>query len=200
MFATHPARRTVRRIAERTTAVGTRDHDTNPRTTARTKRTARSLTAMIVAAGSVAALAGPAQAYDRNTCNEQLGVANVASVDTVRHDSGQAGEVDFGDGLHLGGAPQGDAVVCWAKSGRAVVVGRLYADPADGHAKVSAQINYINNAGVLNYAPSWEITGTWALAEREIKNASPAEKYVNRVRIRLFNDDGLISTHNRYRW
>src|SRR4051812_34643021 len=92
MFDTRPARRAIRRI----TAPGTHDHDYNQHTSVRTKRMTRSLTAMIVAAGSVAALAGQAQAYDGGTCNTLFGSANVASVDTVQIDSGTVGEVDFG--------------------------------------------------------------------------------------------------------
>src|SRR4051812_1017660 len=102
--------------------------------------TARFITATLLAAGSLAALAGPAQAYDRSTCNAQFGAGNVAAVDYVHADNGQAGEVDFGDGLHIGGAPTDNAVVCWSVNGKAAVVGRVYADASDGSAHVAAHI------------------------------------------------------------
>jgi hypothetical protein len=154
---------------------------------------------MVLAAGSLAALASPAQAYDRSTCNAQFGAGNVASVDIVRQDNGQANEVDFGDGLHLGGEPLGNAVVCWSKNGKAAVVGRLYADASDGSARVSAQITYLNNGVASAYAPSWQVLGTFWVAEKEVKDVSPPNQFVDKVRIQLFNESDLISTHPRKR-
>jgi hypothetical protein len=102
------------------------------RTAQRKKWTARALTTVVVAAGSVAALAGPAQAYDAKACARALGgMANVYDVDTVRINTKQ---VDFGDLPHAGaggGAPQGDAVVCWSTNNRTVaIVGRGFYDSA----------------------------------------------------------------------
>lgn len=201
MFATRPARRTVRRIAERTTAVGARDHAKNRQTSVRTKRMARSLTAMVVAAGSVAALAGPAQAYDKGTCNDRFGAANVDEVDIVRLDTGQVGEVDFGDDLHLFGAPQGNAVVCWQHNGKVAVVGRLYADPwpSNGFVSASAQIKYYNYTNpALNASTAWGVTSTNGLKKISIDHA-PAAGYVDRVRIRLYNGTTLVHSSNRFR-
>lgn len=74
MFTTLPARRTVRPSG---------DHDMNARTSSRTKRMVRSLTAMLVAAGSVAA-PGAEAASTRGK------VARVVNGDTVRVVSGGA--------------------------------------------------------------------------------------------------------------
>jgi hypothetical protein len=178
MFTTHPHRGVVRRRT----------------------RVVRPLVALLVSAGAATALAGPAQAYDRSTCDQQIGASNVESVDTVRADHGQAGEVDFGDLLHLGGTPMGNAVVCWQKNGRVHVVGRLFADPSDGHAKVTAKIDYFDSNGTaIDYFNTWEVTGTWWVADRRVIDATPPGQVVNKVRIRLFNEGTLIATHPRYR-
>src|SRR3712207_5680770 len=75
----------------------------------RRKWTLRALTTVVLAAGSLAALAGPAQAYDASTCEAKLFVP-VTDVDPFYM---WQGSVDFGDGWHLLGIPRGDAVVCW---------------------------------------------------------------------------------------
>ena len=61
--------------------------------------------------------------------------ANVARVEFFNVNGGGA---DFGDELHLFGAPLGTAVVCFATSGRIAVKGKLYADGSSGAvAKIS---------------------------------------------------------------
>jgi hypothetical protein len=78
----------------------------------------------------VATLAGPAQAYDASLCERVLGPGNVFDVDLVRIDTHF---VDFGDLPHTGaggGAPQGNAVICWSRDPSIVAgVGRGFYDP-----------------------------------------------------------------------
>ena len=101
------------------------------------RRTAHKLTLAIAAAAiAVAALAagpvtGSAEAYDKGTCDGIFGAANVSTTQ-FKIDTGSAGKVDFGDLLHLGGVPQGTAVICWQTGTRRVAVrGVLFADDID---------------------------------------------------------------------
>ena len=71
----------------------------------------RSVTAMVAVVGSLVCLAGPAEAFDSGTCNSIFGADNVRRTTAFKIDTGTVGKVDFGDHLHLGGAPQGTAVV-----------------------------------------------------------------------------------------
>jgi hypothetical protein len=190
MFATQPSRRTVR---------PTGDHDASPR-----KRTVRSLIAMLVAAGSVAALAGPAQAYDRGKCNSMMGTANVESVDSVRMNTGTLDEVDFGDDPHWLGTAEGDAVVCWNKDGRVAVRGRLFADPSAGTVTASVSLVYYRNSMDL---ASWRSSGITAKVGDWVKikdiehapDALPSGLKYNKVRIRLYNGDTPVATRYEYR-
>ena len=116
---------------------------TRPVTSGKSRRkswTLRTLTTVVLATGSLASLAGPAQAYDASMCERALGAGNVYDVDLVRIDTRQ---VDFGDLPHTGtnGAPQGDAVICWAPDGRTVaVVGRgFYESRVPGPAEVELE-------------------------------------------------------------
>src|SRR6185312_4846702 len=67
-----------------------------------------------------------AQAYDRSACSQDV------SWDQVDQISLNGGEADYGDDLHLGGAPVGKAVVCWdgnlakANATRVQVIGKMY--------------------------------------------------------------------------
>jgi hypothetical protein len=83
------------------------------------------LTAVAAVAGSLVTLAGPAQAYDKGTCERGFGAGNVLDVDTIRVDTTYA---DLGDLPHggLASGPRGDAVVCWSTDGRVAVVGRVF--------------------------------------------------------------------------
>jgi len=79
----------------------------------------RSVTAMVAVVGSLVCLAGPAEAFDSGTCNSLFGADNVRRAVPFKIDTGTVGKVDFGDHLHLWGAPQGTAVVCSNKAGAA---------------------------------------------------------------------------------
>src|SRR6266536_1893083 len=73
----------------------------------------------------------PVPAYDRGDCQRIFPQGTVLhDVDSLRIDTGNYYEVDFGDELHLLGSPQGNAVICWQQGRHGVaVIGRLYVDP-----------------------------------------------------------------------
>jgi hypothetical protein len=151
----------------------------------RRRRTVRALTTGILTAGSVAALAAPAQAYDGATCAQALGGANnVFDVDPVRIDTKR---VDFGDLPHSfvgGGAPQADAVVCWGRD-RVVVVGRLFYDaPLAGQ---DALVDLVGFNGPNQHARTWTVAGTpGAVTNREVLQVWPPELgRIDRLRIEL---------------
>jgi hypothetical protein len=98
----------------------------------RTKLIAGSVATLAVAAGSMSALAGSAEAFDRGECDRAFGAANVVDHDLMQKDTGDAGKADFGDHAHLFGAPQGTAVVCWSDDGAVLLRGRVFNDPSGG--------------------------------------------------------------------
>jgi hypothetical protein len=68
-----------------------------------------------------------ANAYDGNSCSSK---STVYDVDRFRFDGGP---IDFGDELHLNGAPQGDAVTCWQQGRSSVQLrGKMFLDPGRG--------------------------------------------------------------------
>ena len=164
-----------------------------------TKRIVGSLTAMVVSAGLLASLAGPAQAYDRGSCNVLSGAANIYAVDDVNMDGGRA---DFGDHHHAGGVPWGNAVVCWAHNGSAKLVGRLFADRYQGVTEPKVEITYFNNGvqgapGSLAGPHGWSFKGM--NAQSGFVLSSTGAETVDRVRIRLFADGLLVKTAYRSR-
>src|SRR3972149_8707504 len=102
----------------------------------------RSVTAMVAAVGWLVCLAGPAEAFDSGTCNSLFGADNVRGATAFKIDTGTVGKVDFGDHLHLWGAPQGTAVVCWALSGAVAVGGGLFTDTQGEIINAEARITY----------------------------------------------------------
>ena len=94
-------------------------------------RSIRTATAALAAAAAlIATTAGTAQAYDGGTCNSIYGAQNVDVADQFTIETGTAGNLDFGDDLHLFGAPQGTAVVCSTYDGRVRLIGKLFVDGA----------------------------------------------------------------------
>ncbi len=151
-----------------------------------------SLTAMVVAVGSLASLAGPAQAYDAGTCDGIFGVGNSA-VDRFKADTGSAGKVDFGDVPHWFAVPQGDAVACWADDGRVALKGRVFADSGDTITLTSAKVTFFNN-GVAGPESVHEFFGGYGT--NKLVNRVSAAGNFNRVRIRLFSVGTLQRTIN----
>jgi hypothetical protein len=101
-----------------------------------------------VAAGSLVSLAGPAQAYDRGTCNSIYGAQNVDVAAQFTIETGTAGNFDFGDDLHLFGAPQGTAVVCSTHDGRVRLIGKGFPDNGVVLVNPQVRIQFMGNNGV----------------------------------------------------
>jgi len=150
----------------------------------------RSVTAMVAAVGSLVCLAGPAEAFDSGTCNSLFGAANVVSACTFKIDTGAVGKVDFGDHLHLWGAPQGTAVVCFALSGAVAVKGYLYADSSDP-TWVQAEITYFRG-DVVGATSQHQVTGNNAAST--LVNTLKSGGVFTRVRLRLFRQNTRVHT------
>ena len=161
----------------------------------------RSLTAAILSAGLLLSFRVPAYAFDSNHCNSLFGAANVSKVATFKI---EAGKVDFGDGPHLFGSPQGTAVVCWANDGRVAVEGSVYADSIRENVMAIVKMSFYNN-GVLQARLTESVYGKFAASQ--LVNVVVSGTY-DRVRVRLYNGnvtalgDGtntLLKTRNFYR-
>jgi hypothetical protein len=160
----------------------------------------RSVTAMVAAVGSLVCLAGPAEAFDSGTCNNIFGPDNVDRVHTFKIDTGTVGKVDFGDHLHLWGAPQGTAVVCFQNAGAVAVKGYLYADtPA---ASSFGGVEYIFAKAKITYFSGDVVRAT---SEHSFSGGGAASKLVNelksgvrftRVRLKLFRNETVVQTQN----
>ena len=111
------------------------------------KKIARSVAATAAAAAALTCLAGPAQAYDRGTCEAESGTSTIVDDDRV---SINGGKVDFGDILHLGGAPAGTAVVCWKADGGVRVRGRLFADSNTTLITAQVEVAAIRTSGTVS--------------------------------------------------
>lgn len=156
---------------------------------------ARSVAAMVATVGSLACLAGPAQAYDRGSCEQKLGAANVEEVDTI---GVNVGKVDFGDHLHLSGTPLGDAVVCWGENGNVAIVGRLFADSSTW-TLAKARITVFTAGGSASTPRDYSIQGRWAQSTviSEVLGMHPGP--VTRVQIQLYSDGVLRYTRGERR-
>ena len=149
---------------------------------------------MVAAVGSLVCLAGPVEAFDSGTCNNKFGAANVGKAFTFKIDTGTVGKVDFGDHLHLFGAPQGTAVVCWATSGAVAVVGYLFGDSGNTIITVKARITYFrgNAVGATSQhkiAGGGWVSGNPSLLVNELKSGGEA---FTTVRLRLYRSDTLV--------
>jgi hypothetical protein len=159
----------------------------------RTKRAmVRSVAAMVAAVGSLVCLAGPADAFDSGTCNNLFGANNVRFAVAFKIDTGAVGKVDFGDHLHLWGAPQGTAVVCSNKARDVAVVGRLFIDTQnDENIFALAKITYFKG----------DVVG--ATSEHNVQGNGTANTLVNtlksgggftKIRLRLYRNSVLVHT------
>jgi hypothetical protein len=160
----------------------------------------QSLTVIAVAAGSLMSVVIPAQAFDRAHCNGLFGGANVARADTF---SMNAGRVDFGDDLHVGGAPRGTAVVCWSIDGRMALTGKVYADSIGDNVMAIVSVRFRRN-GVWSAEIVQSVFGNFA-ASKTMSIVSDVGNRVDRVRVRLLNGnvtalgdgpDTLLATRN----
>ena len=153
----------------------------------------RSVSAIVAVVGSLVCIAGPAEAFDKGTCNSKFGADNVHRVHTFKIDTGTGGKVDFGDHLHLGGAPQGTAVVCFQNAGAVAVVGYLFADTQNNEVilDIRAVITYFQG----------DVVG--ATSQHSFSGSGNASKLVNvrksggvftRIRLQLFRNGTLVQT------
>jgi hypothetical protein len=155
----------------------------------------RSVTAMVAAVGSLVCLAGPAEAFDSGTCNSLFGADNVRGASPFKIDTGTDGKVDFGDHLHLWGAPQGTAVVCFQNAGAVAVKGYLYADPGDAgvvNLNVRAEITYFKG-DVVGAASQHDISSFTGTGLRfKLVNTLKSGGFFTKIRLRLFRNGTLV--------
>jgi hypothetical protein len=149
---------------------------------------------MVAAVGSLVCLAGPAEAFDSGTCNSLFGADNVLRATTFKIDTGTVGKVDFGDHLHLFGAPQGTAVVCSNKAGAVAVRGYLFTDTQGGIIFAEARITYFTGPGrdVVGATSQHQLSGNYAASA--LVNVRKSGQVFTRVRIRLFRGGTLVHT------
>lgn len=133
---------------------------------------------------------GVAHAYDERDCDRMFGSADV---EKVRKFNLNRNLVDFGDELHLGGVPQGHAVICWSIDGRVAVKGKLYSDNFHHPQTATVRIRFRRISGTwTNWTTrTLNTNGGW-VSNREIEKVSPVGQF-NKVRIRLkyFTHTGL---------
>lgn len=130
-----------------------------------------------------------AQAYDWWTCPGEFRDA----VDQFRAEGGGA---DFGDDLHLGGAPQGTAVVCWdgnlrnPNAARVILRGKMYRDNAQGIGVsedlcVFSVIKFLDANGTVRATHTEpDLCGDPGLRSREVSVTVTTP--VTRMRLELF--------------
>jgi hypothetical protein len=130
-----------------------------------------------------------AQAYDWWTCPSEFR-------DAVDQFKAEGGGADFGDDLHLGGAPQGTAVVCWdgnvrnPNAARVFLRGKMYRDNLQGY-NVSEQlcvftvIKFLDANGTVRATHTEpDLCGDPGLRSREVNVTVTVP--VTRMRLDLF--------------
>ena len=157
------------------------------------KKVLRRTVAVVLAAVAATAglMTGPlvpaAQAYDQNNCSAGMR----ADVDQFKVDTGGSGDVDFGDDAHLGGVPQGTAVVCWGSGGSSVsLTGKLFWDSFDPGC-ADADVTVFRNDGVgVSFQDYSEICSNGGLKSRVVEHSMFSNaRNLSRIRIRLFRRD-----------
>lgn len=163
----------------------------------RSRRAARLVAALAIGIGVLSAIGEPAHAADRGDCEWLFGVGSVPDVDLVKVDTGQVGNVDFGDGGHWWGLPAESAAVCWARNGDVAMFGRLYVDRSEGgtswdvEVHALAEITYFQGNGqgrTLQYRTT-DNTGDSVSVSAQLRYAD-----FDKVRIRLYRINGNGST------
>ena len=155
------------------------------------KKIVRSVAATVAAAAALTCLAGPAQAYDRGTCEAEPGTATIVDDDKV---SINGGKVDFGDILHWGGAPAGTAVVCWKANGGVRVRGRLFADSNSTLITAELEIGAIRTSGTVS-TMWYDFQGLYA--ENRVVDFGWDYGTFNHIRIRLYKWEPGATTRER---
>jgi hypothetical protein len=113
-----------------------------------TRSRIRTAAAALAAAAFIGTTAGPAQAYDRGTCNGIYGAQNVDVAAQFTIETGTAGNFDFGDDLHLFGEPRGTAVVCSTHDGRVRLIGKGFPDNGVTLVNPQVRVQFMGNNGV----------------------------------------------------
>jgi hypothetical protein len=155
------------------------------------KKLVRSVAATAAVAAALACLAGPAQAYDRGTCEAEPGTATIVDDDRV---SINGGKVDFGDILHLGGAPAGTAVVCWKADGGVRVRGRLFADSNSALITAQVEVGAIRTSGTVS-TMAYDFKGLYA--ENRVVDFGWDYGTFNHIRIRLYKWEPSATARER---
>lgn len=155
------------------------------------KKIVRSVAAAAAAAAALACLAGPAQAYDRGTCEAESGTSTIVDDDRV---SINGGKVDFGDILHLGGAPAGTAVVCWKADGGVRVRGRLFADSNTTLITAQVEVAAIRTSGTVS-TMAFDFNGLYA--QNRVVDFGWSSGTFDHVRIRLFKWEPFATSRER---
>jgi hypothetical protein len=119
---------------------------------------------------------------DRSDCNRIFGAENVTRVESFKINGGS---VDFGDIAHLGGAPQGDAVICWLKNGRVAVMGKLFSDNFWNPQTATIEVRFRRSNGQVTNPTTRSFSTQGGIATwRDIDLRSPIGNFTE-VRIRL---------------
>lgn len=137
----------------------------------------RHITVVVVALIGSLLQAAPARAYQ--DCTFVPG-GSASDVDTLRIDTGEGNDVDFGDDWHVGGAPQGNALICWGTNGTVAFKGKVFADSGAWATEVGYEVCYHNYGCTGDRTLFW---GNWA-ASREVSHGTRC--CVNRLTLRLY--------------
>ncbi len=129
-------------------------------------------------------------------------------VDLVRADTGSTGKVDFGGDPHLFGAPQGNAKICWDRTGGGKIFaeldGQLYWDDLFAGGCAEVQVDFFDAAGRFvgaSLSAGSSVKSSGGLRQVQIWRQAEAPN-LDRIRIRLFRSnsscagDVLVGTIN----
>jgi hypothetical protein len=158
-------------------------------------RATAALAVATVVAGALVVTAPAARAYDQNTCQPGLR----ADVDQFRVDTGGSGDVDFGDDAHIGGSPQGTAVVCWSTGGDSVsITGKLFWDSFDAGC-AAADVTIIRTDGTgASYQGLYEKCSSGGLRSTVVQSSFFGTiDNLDRVRLRLFRKETWQTSYTR---
>jgi hypothetical protein len=122
---------------------------------------------------------------DKNDANVMFGSANVEKVEAFKL---KGGEVDFGDHLHVGGEPQGNAIVVWSIDGRAAVRGVLFSDNFRDPQTAYIEIRFRRDNGQFTRPTRRSVSSQGgpmnSFYTKLVEKVSPAGRF-NEVEIRL---------------
>lgn len=120
---------------------------------------------------------------DRTNCVRLFGSRQITKIELFRINSRSG--VDFGDHLHIGGSPQGDALVCWLRDGRVAVLGVLFSDNFRDPQVARVEVRF-RQVGVEStvWQPARIATQGGFVGSISVNFTSPAGNW-NRVELRL---------------